>query len=231
LTFDVDPMRTVLRFPLFVLLAVSSAMATDIRWLRRSTTTGDLAVPNQGSQQTCNVVADFDGDGKLDLVGGGRWFKHQGGRRFKAMIIDDAMRFTQCAAGQLVKGGWAEVVFSPGDRDGTAKWYERRGGEWVAHDLRHVIHGHSCEIRDLDGDKHLDIMIGEMGEPGAGNNAQTFVWFGDGRGHFRETVASRGQGIHEGQIADLNGDGRLDILMKPYHHNAPRIDVLLNMSR
>jgi len=174
---------------------------------------------------------DIDGDGLVDLVGGGRWFKHQGGTKFEATLIDDAMRFTQCAAGQLVEGGWAEVVFAPGDMDGTAKWYEWKEGKWVAHDLRHVIHGHSCEVRDIDGDGQLDIMIGEMGNPGAGDNAQTFVWYGNGRGRFRETVTSKGQGVHEGQVADFNGDGRLDILMKPYNHNSPRVDVLLNNSR
>jgi hypothetical protein len=172
---------------------------------------------------------DIDGDGKVDIVGGGRWFQHRGGSRYEPKIVDDAMRFTQCAAGQLVESGWAEIVFSPGDMDGEARWYEWNDGEWVAHPLRHVVHGHTCEVRDLDGDGHLDITIGEMGSPGAGDQARTWVWFGDGRGEFRETVVSTGQGIHEGRIGDFNGDGRPDILMKPYHHRAPRVDVLLNL--
>ena len=172
---------------------------------------------------------DVDGDGQVDIVGGGRWFKHRGGTTYEANIIDDEMRFTQCAAGQLVKGGRPEIVFSPGDTDGVAKWYEWRGGQWVAHPLRHVIHGHTCEMRDVDNDGNLDVMIGEMGRPGAGEKAQTFLWMGDGKGNFNETVVCIGQGIHEGQFGDFNGDGRLDILMmKPYNHRAPRIDVLLN---
>ncbi|MBN2505569.1 MAG: VCBS repeat-containing protein [Verrucomicrobia bacterium] len=180
-----------------------------------------------------SLPTDIDGDGKVDVVGGGRWFKHRGGTRFDATVVDDSMRFTQCAAGQLVKGGWAELVFSPGDMDGKAAWYEWDGrpwlGRWVAHELRHVTHGHTCEVRDIDADGNLDILIGEMGDPGAGDEAQTFVWFGDGKGHFRETVVSAGQGIHEGRLGDVNGDRRLDILMKPYHHKAPRMDVLLNL--
>jgi hypothetical protein len=175
-----------------------------------------------------SLPVDIDLDGKVDIVGGGRWFKHQGGAKFQAHVIDDAMRFTQCAAGQLVQGGRPEVVFSPGDVDGEAKWYEWTGDGWKPHTLRHVIHGHTCEIRDVDGDGNLDVFIGEMGDPGAGNNAKTFIFYGDGKGNFKETVVSSGQGIHEGKLADLDGDGDLDILMKPYHHRTPRLDVLLN---
>jgi hypothetical protein len=169
-----------------------------------------------------------DLDGKIDLVGGGRWFKHQGGTNFQTHVIDDKMRFTQCAAGQLVEGGRPEIVFSPGDMDGDAKWYQWDGKNWKSHLLGFVVHGHTCEIRDINGDGHADIFIGEMGNPGAGDNARTYVWYGDGKGRFRKTIASHGQGIHEGLLADLDGDGDLDILMKPYNHNSPRIDVLLN---
>lgn len=174
------------------------------------------------------VPPDIDLDGQIDIVGGGSWFKHKGDGTFEAHVIDETMRFTQCAAGQLVRGGRPEVVFSPGDADGMAKWYEWKEDRWQAHDLRYVIHGHTCEVGDIDRDGNLDILIGEMGSPGAGDNAKTFVWFGDGRGNFRETVVSTGQGIHEGKLGDLDGDGDLDILMKPYHHRAPRIDILLN---
>jgi hypothetical protein len=66
-----------------------------------------------------------------------------------------------------------------------------------------------------------------MGNPGAGDDARTYIWYGDGEGNFKETIASYGQGIHEGKLGDLDGDGDLDILMKPYGHKTPRIDVLL----
>ena len=175
-----------------------------------------------------SIPVDIDLDGKLDIVGGGRWFKHTAGTNYTENVIDGEMTFTQCAAGQLVKGDRPEVVFSPGDMDGDANWYQWNGTKWITHKLRHVIHGHTCEIRDIDCDGNLDIFIGEMGNPGAGDKAKIYIWYGDGKGNFKETVASQGQGIHEGRLGDLDGDGDLDILLKPYNHNTPRIDILLN---
>ncbi len=174
---------------------------------------------------------DVDLDGKVDIVGGGRWFKHKGGDDFEAHVIDNEMRFTQCAAGQLIEGGRPEIVFSPGDMNGYIKWYQWKDGKWVSQVLRYIIHGHTCEIRDVNNDGHMDIFIGEMGQPGNADNARLFIWYGDGEGNFHETIVYRGQGIHEGLLSDLDGDGDLDILVKPYHHKSPRIDVLLNNSK
>ena len=175
-----------------------------------------------------SIPMDIDQDGKVDIVGGGRWFKHKGGTTYEENVIDEAMAFTQCAVGQLVKGGRPEILFSPGDADGYANWYQWDGGKWLANRHCYVNHGHTCEIRDIDGDGNLDIMIGEMGDPGAGGDASVYTWYGDGKGNFLETLALHGQGIHESLFGDFDGDDDLDILVKPYHHRTPRIDILLN---
>ncbi len=51
------------------------------------------------------------------------------------------------------------------------------------------------------------------------------------RGRVREFPKSgpvHGHDFHEGKLADLDGDGDLDILNKPYNWDTPRIDVWLN---
>ena len=178
--------------------------------------------------------ADINRDGVMNIIGGGMWFKHLGDDQFKAITIDKDMYFTRVAAGQLKEGGLPEVVFVPGDANGPLKWYESIGNpenpeSWVSHVLLDsVFHGHSLEIADINGNGFMDIFIAEMHTPGAGDNAKARIFYGDGKGNFELSVVSTGIGNHESRIADLDGDGDLDILTKPYTWDTPRVDVFLN---
>ena len=182
------------------------------------------------------AICDVNADGKTDLVGGGRWFEHVSGDTFRDHVIDASVPFSRAGCGQLNKGGWAEVVFVIGDGVGRLRAYERVNDKWIPKDLlgHDVIHGHSLDLGDVDGDGNLDIYCAEMGKwisstPNPSNpNARTWIFYGDGRGNFEKSLVSLGYGTHEGRLADLNGDGRLDILAKPYNWDTPRMDVLLN---
>src|SRR5262249_44811113 len=92
--------------------------------------------------------ADLDGDGKVDLIGGGRWFRRRGELDFQPLLIDQESERSRVAAGQLVEGGSPEVVFVPGDGVGRLKWFEHRGEDWAGHDLlgHDVLHGHSLQL-------------------------------------------------------------------------------------
>lgn len=178
---------------------------------------------------------DIDGDGKIDIVGGGRWFKHNGGTSYMPHIIDDSQKNTRAAVGQLKKDGRSEVVFVVGDGVGRLKWYEWVNDSWIGHDLLgfDVDHGHSLAIADINGDGNLDIFCAEMrlGKRwGRWRNADAKMWIfeGDGKGHFTKTEVATGYGNHESKVADLDGDGDLDILGKPYAWEAPRLDIWLN---
>jgi hypothetical protein len=177
---------------------------------------------------------DIDGDGKLDIVGCGRWFKHNSGTNYSANLIDDSQRFTRVAAGQLKKGRRAEVVFVKGDGVGRLKWYEWTEKEWKGHDLlgEDVIHGHSLQLADIDGDGNLDIFCAEMRKWSRGKDdhpgGRMWIFFGDGKGNFKKAVLDSGYGNHETKVADLDGDGDVDLLMKPFIWDTPRLDVWLN---
>jgi len=172
--------------------------------------------------------ADIDGDGKLDIVGGARWFKHLGGTRYLPNIIDASYSFSRAAAGQLKKGGRPEVVLVVGDGEGPLMWYEWVKGAWIGHKLLDIVNGHSLSLVDFDNDGNLDIFCAEMRLNGGNPGSKIYLLLGDGNGNFRTTVVARGFGLHESKIADLDGNGTLDILGKPYNWETPRLDIWLN---
>ncbi len=175
---------------------------------------------------------DIDGDGTVDIVGGGRWFKRNPNGTYTAHIIDDNKRYSRSATGQLKLGGPPEVVFVCGDCVGPMDWYELVNGTWVAHRLLDVDvdHGHSLDIADVNGDGFLDIFNAEMRLDSGNPDAANRVLYGDGAGNFITTIVSNGIGNHESKLGDLDNDGDLDILDKPFNWSTPRLDLWLNES-
>jgi hypothetical protein len=184
------------------------------------------------------AAIDIDGDGKVDLLAGNCWFKHRGGNNFEAIQIGSVGG--RIAAGRFKPGRIPQVVIAPGDGTGPLRWYECVGSpeissNWVGHNLveRNLVHGHSLQIADIDRDGHLDIFAAEMaqwteGAASPDNPAATaWIFYGDGAAHFRRTIFATGVDFHEAQVGDLDGDGKLDVLDKPYTWHTPRIDVWL----
>ncbi|HZQ20554.1 MAG TPA: TIM barrel protein [Terriglobales bacterium] len=186
------------------------------------------------------AAADIDGDGVVDLLAGNYWFKYLGAGKFKPIRIGSIGG--RIRAAKLIEGSkYPQVVIAPGDGSGPLRWYECKGDpqnekDWVGHDLggRDMIHGHTLELGDINGDGHLDIFAAEMAKWTEARSdpdnpkAETWIFYGDGKGNFRKTVLVTGNEFHEGRLADLDGDGDLDILNKPYNWETPRVDVWLN---
>jgi len=182
---------------------------------------------------------DVDADGKVDLLAYDSWFKHIGDTRFKQVKF--AEEGGLIFAGYFKPSKYPQIVVSPGDGVGRVRLYECVGtpentADWKARDLigREVIHGHSLQLGDLNRDGHLDILVAEMAkwrekEPGRDHpEASAWILYGDGQGNFDKTEVVVGHGWHEARLADLDGDGDLDLLNKPYTWDTPRVDVWLN---
>jgi len=171
---------------------------------------------------------DMDGDGKTDIVGGGRWFKHVEGLTYLPNIIDASYVFTRSAAGDLIAGGRPEVILVAGDGAAPLVLYEWQKGVWKSKILIESLRdGHSITLVDFDGDGNLDIFTAEM-QLGKNPEPKTRILLGDGAGNFKEMLVHTGFGLHESVLVDLNGDKLPDILGKPYTWQAPRLDIWIN---
>jgi len=171
---------------------------------------------------------DIDGDGIQDIIGGGYWFKYIGNDNFSNNIVDASYAFSRSAAGQLIKGDRPEIVLVVGDGSAPLYMYEYQKNTWIRKEiLPRVSNGHSLNIIDFDGDGNLDIWIAEM-TLFNNTNATNRILLGDGKGNFHnEIFISKGIDLHESEIVDLDGDGDLDILGKPFNGDTPRLDIWL----
>ncbi len=184
---------------------------------------------------------DVDGDGRPDLLGGVWWFRNEGNGTFRPVRVGEQPG--RILAGRFREGRVAEIVLAPGDADGPLLFAECDGdplepANWRRRALidgRRVIHGHTLEAADINGDGHLDIFCAEMAKWSVRKaepdhpEATAWILYGDGRGGFSTSVLTNGIGFHEARIVDVNGDGRPDIVNKPFNFDTPRLDIWLNL--
>ena len=174
------------------------------------------------------AVVDIDRDGQSEIIAGtivyrrspkdGRWE----GKPYAA-----GYAVTRLTVADLDGDNRFEIVAAEGDSlRGRLVWFKPPA--WTPHPLRDdLFHPQSLAVADVDGDGTPDIFVAEMG---LGQNAspRMFVYRNLGAGQFQEDLVSRGVPTFEAKVGDMNGDGRLDIVGKPYGPER-HVDVWFNV--
>lgn len=187
-------------------------------------------IPEKGKYEGL-AKADIDLDGKEDIIGGGRWYNHEKGNQYSTHVIDADYYGSRSAVGDIIKGGHPEVVLSSGDHTNSLNIYEYDGSTWHKKVLiEKVIHGHTLQVADVNNDDNLDIFCAEMAKWGneRNPNAKAWILYGNGQGSFTKSVVSEGICHHESKLGDLDGDGDIDILGKPFIWKDSPIEIWLN---
>ncbi len=193
--------------------------------------------PRTSMQPRSFAIADIDADGAAEvLIGGegdqkglqvwsidaaGEWQLHsspvEGGIYHATKFVD------------VNHDGWMDIVAARSDNESDGGIYvllnNGRGG-WLA-GIGPMVSGvfTGLAVADINGDGHPDIAASRRGGLGAEvANRDGYwhqvggvqIWYGDGNGRWEPEMLSADSDAESVTVADVNGDGRLDIVAGLY---------------
>ena len=171
------------------------------------------------------ALADVDGDGDLDAIAGAHltdtivWYENTAGdgSAWTQHVVAtdpgmlDVVNFVD-SAGDLDGDGDIDIL-SAAEIGNTIAWWENTAGDgsaWTAHAVDTTMTGTRwVAAADVDGDSDRDLV-------GTGGAADSLAWYentvGDGSAWTKHMVDNAIDDASRGAIADLDGDGDLDLL-------------------
>jgi hypothetical protein len=190
-------------------------------------------------------VADFDGDGRLDIAAliSQEWeevhlFRNLGNGEFTDEILWGSTNEDFGSSGMkttdLNQDGRPDLVFSNGDgfdysvRGPRAwhgvQWLENRGnGEFAYHRVGEMPGAYAPSPADLNGDGHMDLVATSgFGDWSNADTVTLMAWLNDGEQNFRPVkLATKPIQLITADAGDLNGDGIPEIVTGGYHAFPP----------
>lgn len=179
-------------------------------------------------------VADIAGNGHADVLRGDTWFENKDGKGLEWIAHNNIPMgrkgpFGVCvrtAIADIAGDGKKEIVMCDADivesKVAVLRNADGKGGTWEKTELPlSFVPGsfHSLAVADLNGDGRPDIIVNEQEEllPKGRENPRWIAWENLGGGKFAEHVLLDARlGGHELQVADVDGDGDIDICSKPW---------------
>jgi hypothetical protein len=165
-------------------------------------------------------VADVDGDGAKDIVIGAQWFKNDSGKWTPHIYAPDWTEpDTKVEFGDINGDGRPDIVLSPAELKGEQykiSWFESRSGDRATTWKEHVVVPkiecviHSLGLGDFDRDGRMDLAYAKMHQGSPPNEVCVMLNAKEGQ-DWRKIVLGTA-GSHDIVVADMDGDGDLDIV-------------------
>ena len=177
-------------------------------------------------------LADFDGDGDIDVAIAQRWHRNPGDptKPWKTFTYGDFKGDAKIAVGDMDGDGRLDIILSGEESEQGVAWFCNPGADaadkWEKHIVIKANTGwkglHSLQVADFDCDGDLDVFTAQMhGRPGQRIAVVENV---DGRGTKWQAHILSNCGTHNAKVADIDGDGDPDIVGKNYEDDKrPRI--------
>ena len=169
-------------------------------------------------------LGDIDRDGDLDVLIGAQWFENTrdiaNGRWTKHQYTTTWTEPDAKVEMADINGDRRpDIVLAPAELKGQnykVAWYEAPaqlgGGEWTEHvivpSIECVIH--SLGVGDFNGDGHVDVAIAEMHQGADPDEVSIHLNRGHGTAWHKQVIST--QGSHDIVVADIGGDGDLDVV-------------------
>lgn len=162
------------------------------------------------------TAGDFDNDDDLDIAGvteNGKivWYENLRDDLFTSQKIlvksidgGTASDDFRIEAADLNNDGFSDIISSANSKG--VYWFESTGTGFITHELC-CVNGYDIDLADLTGNTYTDIVVSTQ--------ADSLVYYrNQGAGNFSNAIVvddGIGNAINS-SIADLNGDGNLDII-------------------
>jgi hypothetical protein len=178
------------------------------------------------------AVGDLDGDGDLDVTRVDRWLENRDGKgltwvEHKVFAFGKEGPWGLQTRAELVdfdRDGDLDLLQAEGDvLDGRVALFKNvrgDGSRWEVQLIKGEGHRqdfHSLCVADFDGDGDVDFFTG--GGPLTQGIHRWFIFEQLPDGSWREHLIQEGLRTHESVSADVDGDGDIDLLTKPWAGN------------